>query len=738
MTEAATDIDAPRRGALFTAVVSSGAGGLLWEVLWQQRTAITLGASAFGAALTVASMMAGFATGGFLVARRARRGLARPLHAFGIAELVVGASALLVAPGLALLATLDTHVWAMSHALARATQLVGTALVLGVPSTAMGATLPLLAACAPAARTSIGRLYALNTLGAVLGILLATFLFVPLLGLTHTGLLAAAFDFGVALWAMRRREHASPERVEPGDAGRVPARGLALAFVSGLVIFLLEVAWFRAVHAAYQSSTETFGILLGAFLLPLSVGAALAPRLRRRVPHALPWVLAAAMFAVACTAPAMDQLDHYALMGNLLLLPAWRFLQLLVWVAVPLTLLGVVFPWLLEASPSARGAGTLYTANTVGAVLGALGAGFVLLPTIGATRTSWLASALLAIAGLALHASWRARVVSLGLAAFGLTIAIHFDSGGGRARVQGSASPRWGTPIFVAEGPDATVSVAEELGSGTRNLIIDGFEASTDSREAHYMRWMGHLPALAAGTVHDALVICFGTGQTADAVRQHRPQSLDIVDVSAAVLRAGPLFRANDHVLDDPVVHATVMDGRAFLRRARDRRYDLITLEPMPPNFAGVNNLYSREFYALARARLREHGIVAQWVPIHLLPPSHMVAVIATFLEAFPHSRLWIDPVEGTCILVGGTEPWHFSPSTIPLDLDAAAVERGILLEEAPLTALAQIGDIITDDNQLLAYGTERLMRFRWASSTGGPGLSDVNRAILARIAAGR
>ncbi len=715
---------------LVAAVVCSGLGGLLWEVLWQQRAALALGASAFGAAITLASMMLGFALGAAWVARAARRRrLGAALAAYGAAELVVAAGGLLVAPGLDAVAALDTHLWAVSPTLATAAQLLGTAALVVVPSTAMGATIPLLAACAT--RTSLPTLYALNTAGAAIGILIGTFALVPALGLTRTGLVAAALELGVALWALRQPRVAAI--AEATAAAIVPASRAAIAFGSGLATFLLEVAWFRSVRAAYQSSTETFGVLLAAFLLPLALGAALAPRLRRRVPDALPLVVALAAAAALCATPAVDQLDEHALVGPVALLPAWRLLQLLLWIGPAVVLLGAVFPWLLDERPGAIGGGTLYAANTAGAVIGALGAGFVLLPTIGATRTAWIAAGTLALLGVAIARGARTRAAVVALAALGLGVAVRLDGGAGRTRVQGAASPRWGRPIYVAEGPDATVSIAEEAG-GVRDLVIDGFEASSDSKEAHYMRWMGHLPALAAARLDRALVICFGTGQTANAVRRHRPRALDVVDVSAAVLRGGRLFPVNEGVLDDPSVRATVMDGRAFLRRARDRAYDLVTLEPMPPNFAGVNALYAREFYALVRARLAPGGVAAQWLPIHLVSPAHMAAIVATFVEAFPHSRLWIDPVEGTGILVGGARPWRFRPADVALDLDDAAIARAVLLDEEALAAVAALGTVITDDNQLLSYGHDRLRRYRFAGV--GQGLADANRGVLGRIAA--
>jgi spermidine synthase len=149
-----------------------------------------------------------------------------------------------------------------------------------------------------------------------------------------------------------------------------------------------------------------------------------------------------------------------------------------------------------------------------------------------------------------------------------------------------------------------------------------------------------------------ALVICFGTGQTANGVRREGVERLDIVDVSPAVLSMAPLFPSNERVLQAPGVRPIVMDGRAWLRRT-SLRYDVVTLEPMSPRFAGTNALYSLEFYRLVAARLTPEGVAAQWLPIHLLSPFEAASIAATFQAVFGDASLWLDPVDHTGVLLG-------------------------------------------------------------------------------------
>jgi spermidine synthase len=716
--------------------------GLSWELLWQHRTSIALGVSAYGTAVTLSAMMAGMGLGSLLAVAVARRGrLTRPLWAFGIAELLVGLGGLAVPAALQGLSELDAWLHPISPELAPALHLAGMILLLLLPATAMGASIPILASCVRRFETSIPVVYALNVFGAVAGVLVATFLALPLLGVADTERLAAVINCCVALWAISRGEKGSAD-VAPGRSAWPRPRVLALAFSSGFAIFALEVSWFRSLRAALQSTTESFALVLAAFLAALALGAWLAPLLRRRFPESLPVLLPLAALAVLAATPAIDSLDRWVAhaLGS-----DWtpahfspraaaiRFICLFGLLLPPAALLGMILPWLLSEHESTEGVGRLYAVNTVGAVSGALLAGFALLPWLGATRTSWIAALAVLAAGCWANPSRRLAATWAAVGLCGVALAIQFGSGtAARLRVQGFGAERaFASVQYVAEGPDSTVWVTRGRTRNVLTLVIDGFAASNEGAGNEYMLWMGHLPALARPRVENALVIGFGTGQTTHAVRQHDPSTLYVADVSAAVFGAAHLFESNQSVLEDPRVRAQVMDGRAFLRRHRDARLDLVTLEPMPPNFAGVNNLYSLEFYELVRERLVPGGVAAQWVPFHLIAPAHMQSIIATFYEVFPYTRLWVTPFHGTGILVGSDQPWRLRRSEVSFPPHAGSPEAHFELGFAGVADLSRDVPLITDDNQLLAYGYERFRRGRENGRNWYHAIYQQNRRII-------
>ena len=133
------------------------------------------------------------------------------MRAYGLAELGVGVGGLLVPLGLAALSGLDTRLFQIAPGVAPAAHLVGLLLILLAPAIAMGATLPLLAACAPRLGASVPALYALNVCGAVLGVLVASFLTLPLLGVTSTELLAALERSGAAVYHGLAEDESDPD-----------------------------------------------------------------------------------------------------------------------------------------------------------------------------------------------------------------------------------------------------------------------------------------------------------------------------------------------------------------------------------------------------------------------------------------------------------------------------------------------------------------------------------------------
>ncbi|MDB5218909.1 MAG: hypothetical protein JWO86_6836 [Myxococcaceae bacterium] len=726
-TERTEEARSPAALLVYALVLIAGSAALSWEVLWQLEASLAIGVSAKGTAITLAATMAGMSAGSALMGRALRgRAVVRPLRIYGTLEVVVALSGLVLLPGFRWVERLDGAIYAPHPVLAPVAHLVAILALLGPATLAMGATIPVFGLLARTTRSPISTLYALNTAGAAAGVLLVSFVVLPYLGVELSAIALACVNLGVAAaaWLSRTTARAGErEREREGSAAAArayPADAAArfatpLVFLSGFVSFALEVAWFRALRAAFLSTTQSFALMLASVLVPLAAGARFAAWLAKKKVR-LGSIVAAAGVAVLVATPIVERFDRIAdatIFGYWATNGAWLGVSLLV-LGPAMLLLGTCLPWILDAHVEPAQWGRSYAVNTIGAVAGSLVAAWIFLPAMGFTRTAWLLGAVLVLAALvALEGRARSRAAVAGVAA--LTVAMVAESGIGRARVLGNFNSPVTRVLSFDEGPNSSVVVADTA-DHARMLVIDGFSATDVSANSHYMVWMGRLPMVLHPEPKRALVICFGTGQTANAVRLEGPESLDIVELNPAVLQAAHFFDANHAVLEDARVHPHVMDGRAWLRRT-DHVYDVITLEPMPPNFAGVNSLYSQEFYELAAARLAPGGVVAQWVPFHLLSVHDAVAITATFHAVFPDSLLWIDPRDHTGIVVGrkGTPTAAFATSWpglgrtgIVRDMDDAAIRRSVALAGAAMTTYARSGEVVTDDNQLLSYGPER------------------------------
>ena len=713
-----------------------GAAALAWQVIWSHHLGIALGASARGVALTVATAMAGMTLGslgcGYLL--RGRRPL-DPLLLYGLIELAIGLCALL--PGVAgegIMAA-DARVHRDSPTLATPFTILALVLTIGPATLAMGATLPVMGLLARAGGTPLSRLYSLNTAGAAIGTLVAAFALIPALGVGGTSLvlffthliLAIAC---VALFLKRRGSSHDPVQ-ESSAAATAPGKktpgAASLAFLSGAAAFVLEVAWFRSLKSAWFSTADSLAVMLFCFLIALAIGAMLAPKWRARG-YSLALAFAGAAFLVVLATPLIERFDTVDLFQKSgAPRQLFRLLIGLVVIGPPVVLIGISLPTLLDEGRQPRDWARLYAINTVGAVVGANLAAWILLPWIGPAATAAVAAVFLVIAAMQQIGSWRNRATLACLfAAFLGSVNLvarrdpHEVIGANRA-IAGPVET-----LALRHGPDATISVVGF--EGGKALLINGFFTTAEVADprSHYLDAIGRIPMLLHPDPRRALVICFGTGQTAHAVRDEGPQSLDLADLNAAVFDMAVHFEANQNVLADPRVATHVMDGRAWLRRTTTR-YEIVTLEPMPPFFSGSNSLYSREFYTLVRDQLEPGGILAQWFPLHLMSPDQAKSVAATFQDVFPDAILWFDPDSigrngyfDQGILIG-RRPMDDGTALAPLGSDWPGLRREPLSGSRPLTgeeikgqlALDPAGmarftadaPVVTDDNQLLEYG---------------------------------
>lgn len=725
----------PKLASLFLLFLA-GFAALSWQVLWHLDLSLALGVSARGAALTVGTVMAGMMAGALWAGKwwKPGRGI-NPWRVYALLEGGIGLSAWLPSLSQRALETMDARAYESAPWLAAPLSILLLALTLGPAAFLMGASLPVMGLIAGREGIPLSRLYAANTLGAAGGTLVVALALMPAFGREGSALAVTGLDLLIALLALGMARKLAAPYPESGREGAVPELavqpmpmklGLLLCVVTGIVTFGLEVVWFRLLKAAWLSTTDSFAVMLFCFLLSLGLGAWLSKSLRKtRI--TVPLLLCGAAVAIWLGTAFIERFDGWASAGGAYgPRLAGRVLAALLAMGPAVLLLGVSLPALMDERAQPRQWARLYAANTLGAALGSLLAGWWLISWLGPVKSAWVLGGLLLAVAVPALSSRHARAQALVVAVLALGAAWAADSGIGVTRVQGPTTfVRHEHRILAHQnGPDVTASVVRTR-QGFTLLFMDGYAASGEAGGSTvYMDAMGRLPMLLHPSPKDALVICFGTGQTLRAVLDENPGSVDMLEVNAAVFELADHFVTNRGALKDPRVRSRVMDGRAWLRRSK-AEYDVVTLEPMPPFFAGSNSLYSVEFYELIRSRLREGGCLAQWFPIHLLTPSQARAVAAAFLQVFPNSVLWFDPQstdasgarqQGVLIARKGDGKWTGWPgfareaaSARPYAYDV--VNQGILLSVDGLAKYVEGVEPVTDDNQILSFGSDSLQR---------------------------
>jgi spermidine synthase len=703
------------RRPLLLVFVLSGAAALVYQVIWQRELALVFGSTTPSVAVVLSAFMGGLAAGSAL-ARRWLVGSANPLRAFAWLEGVIGAYAILFS---SLVRTAEAAYSALlgdetSLAVATLARTAFAFALLGPPTTLMGATLPLLTEALHRFEIdrgdwNAGRLYAANTLGAAFGALASGFLGIELLGIRGTTQVAAALNgvvMATALWLSARGPSGGARPDAPLEASPdPPPYGLFfLAFFSatGALALAGEVVWTRALATLLGSSTYAFSSILIVYLVGIALGSWLAAGVVRRIAHPERWLLGSvlAIGAWHCLAvPLVGGLRLVALSvlggGSPGLAPVLViYLGLLSVMLPPALASGALFPAITRLAGGAAGdrgdpIARAYVWNTLGAIAGALLAGFALAPffvpfhgpyvlAIAATLLGGAAAVVLARLGHRRYAAGGA-IAALLLGALAGD-ALRRDDLYVRAMhryhpetlVESHSSDLQGTTtVLRARSGDRR---ADQLLVNGAGMTLKGFVTKA----------MAHIPIALHGDAQGTLVICFGMGTSYRSALSHGGR-VDVVELVPGVLRAfGSFYDDAGDVSRNPRGRMLVNDGRNFLLLT-ERRYDVITIDPPPPiDGAGVNHLYSREFLELVRAHLKPGGVVAHFVPsisrFSGVPDAWTRdLVIRTFASVFPHVRL-VQGSQGAGIhLIGSERPLRVDPDRIDAILGRPEVTRDLV-----------------------------------------------------------
>jgi spermidine synthase len=707
------------RRALFLGLyTASGAAALLYEVAWTRLLTLQMGHTVAAASTVLAAFMGGLAVGASIAGRIPAQSPTIRLRAYATLELAIGLMALAL-PAL-LATSVPALRWAYADGaapvrfgLVRVAVCLG---LLGLPAAAMGATFPLAAgwfarkaekgSAARIAASDAGALYAANTAGAAAGALGAGFWLIPAIGLRGTTWAGVALNALVATGALwlahqsgREAGQGAPSPPRPAasrqlTAGERPEAAPAdvrLAWaavaVSGFAALAYEVAWTRLLALVIGPTTYAFATMVASFITGLAIGSAAGARLARRSTQPVRWLAAmlvltgaagsAAAWFAASRLPlvvAAEVAGPSAAFGPIV----FRQALLVGLLLLPMTsALGAAFPLALAVAAPGRSTierdtARVYAFNTLGAVSGALTGGFVLLPVLGLHNTFRALAVVGLVSSVAVWAGRRRKFggkfsgALLGLAAAGMAFAVPawdrdlLTSGAYKYApyVQSAdleMTLRAGRLEYYRDGAASTVS-ARRL-AGTLSLAIDGKIDASNAGDMLTQRLLGLLPLLLHRDAQDICIIGLGSGVTlGSALAAGTVHHADVVEISPEVVEASSLFeKENGHALTAPGVRLIIGDGRSHLLLTT-RTYDVIVSEPSNPWMAGVAALFTREFFAAARAKLRYDGLFCQWAHTYDISGEDLRSIVRTFASVFPQGTMWLVGA-GDLLLIGTTGP---------------------------------------------------------------------------------
>ncbi|MBI2805345.1 MAG: fused MFS/spermidine synthase [Planctomycetes bacterium] len=755
--------------------VGSGCSALIYEIVWLQMLQLVIGSTAVSMGVLLGTFMGGMCLGSlalpWLVSARSH-----PLRVYSLIEFGIGILGLVLL--FAMPVASQIYIGSGSHG-ASGILLRGLlgALCLLPPTFLMGATLPAIARwlqATPQGVSWLGFFYAGNIAGAVFGCLLAGFYLLRVHDMAVATYVAVGINLivaGVGFWlaalvpyakpvAETAAAPAQPAGLAPSDeatsasppelpsslsreevsaaaaqpvAAAVSNEAIYVAIaLSGATALGAEVVWTRLLSLMLGTTVYTFAIILAVFLIGLGIGSSVGARLARQSARPRLALGVCQLMLTAAIAWAAFSLAHslpYWPIDSSLVTSPWDVFPLdlmrCLWVTLPATILwGASFPLALAAVASrdqdtGRLVGRVYAANTVGAIVGAVGTSVFLIGEIGTQHSQRLMIALSTLAALVALAPmlWRSEAIrfpallarrSLLVASMALAVFMVWSVDPVPPRLIAFGGVTFNgmlvdsNILYVGEGTNSSVAVLEST-EGARMFHVSGRpEAGNDLVNMRNQRMLGHFPALLHAKPKSVLIVGCGAGVTAGSFVVHPDiERIVICEIEPLVPQAvAPFFKNENYdVVNDPRVEIIYDDARHFILTTREK-FDVITTDPIHPWVKGSAALYTQEYYELLKRRLNPGGVVAQWVPIGNCSQNTVKSQMATFFKAFPEGLVWFNDHDE--IVVDVVVTGQVGPARIDLD----GLKRRLLREDHAEVAdsLADVGlDSATDI--LATYG---------------------------------
>lgn len=621
----------------------------MYEIVWGRLFVLIFGATTNSIVAVVSAFLGGLSLGSLLAGRAADKMSPKALlKTYSILEVGIGLLSLLT---LLLVPAIREIYGNFTDGSSVTTSLIVTkfalsALVILLPTTLMGATLPILVKYLTLSKNApekiVSLLYALNTFGGVIGVILAAFFLIELVGIQLTVVVGVAINLLIAiLIRLIKLPEVAQSTIHKNETKRetfkfTPLVSLVIFsfFTSGLISIAYQILWTRVLTPSLGTVIYAFASILVIYLLGIAFGSLIYGRLTKFIPSKL------LFFALSEAAIGIFALASVLILHKFQLKGVW---ELGVRVLPATIFMGLTFPAVVALLKEQRSIGKVigisYFSNTIGTILGGFLASFVLIPLVGTSQSiALLAVFNIAIAVVFIYLAKKIKLLILFSLILIVSGYIGFFKGDRLFSKQqdfliSDAKLRQEQYGF-AEDEVASVFAIKDNKNKELHLIIDGVETTHKTTE---VRLMAHIPISLHQNPQRVLVIAFGMGTTYRSALKDGMQ-VDAVELVPSVPKFMPLFHSDaSDFLNHPQGRVIINDGRnyAFLTK---QRYDIVIIDPPPPfNTAGSTVLHSKEFYQDLSNKLNEGGIVSQWIYYDRSRVDEISMAIKSFVEVFPY-----------------------------------------------------------------------------------------------------
>lgn len=652
----------------------SGTAGLILQVVWMYRLGLIFGNAAYATAATLAAFFLGLAIGGWFLGNASTK-FKRPLFAYGIMEIGIALTALLLIPGIAFY---ETHYASLvtfiddKQSLLTLLKFIFSIVLLLFPTVLMGGTFPVLAQFIGKEKRQLASrgtiLYAVNTLGASIGALLAGFFLLSKYGVNATYYYTIALVASIGFIAIVLDRLFIPYKKLSGIIKDNTANLVSnkfdeinylqlkiLAFSSGLLALSTETIWTRMFAQVLQNSIYSFSAILVVFLFALGIGGLLSHILVKTSLNPK-YILLILLSLGAITVGLSPYIFNTLTDGLSYLAPSSSWfaylkavfkLSFLV-VFFPTVIFGAVFPFLLKASPvlnqaSGKFVGKLVLFNSIGSTIGPLIIGFILLDAIGMWLTIKIVAVLYGCLALFIYFNFKNNTLKkwLFIPIIGVIALVSINNPPIVKLEKGEKI------LKMWQSSDGIVSIVQS--DENIQMRLDNFYVLGDSHSILVEQMQGHIPLLIHPNPSKTLFLGMGTGITAGAALNHDIENVVVVELVSNVIPAAKQYFSpwTNNLFKDNRVEIIADDARNFLLGTNEN-FDVIVGDLFTPWHAGTGSLYTIEHFQQVKKHLNKGGVFAQWLPLYQLTPESFDIITKTFATVFPEVTLWRGDFSGS------------------------------------------------------------------------------------------